>query len=69
MTVYLGSIIFLAASFTGGFLFLASIEGWDGWWLALLGLVSAVASSQLAVTLVNWFATALVTPARSHEWI
>jgi cellobiose phosphorylase len=61
--VYLGSIIFLTGTFTAGFLFFASTGGWDGWRLAWLGLLSAVASSQLAVTLVNWLATALVTPA------
>lgn len=61
--VYLGSIIFLTGTFTAGFLLLASTDGWDGWRLALLGLLSAVASSQLAVTLVNWMATALVIPA------
>ncbi|MEP7151996.1 MAG: glucoamylase family protein, partial [Nitrospira sp.] len=60
--VYLGSISLLTAMFTGGFLTLASTEGWDGWKLALLGLLSAVATSQLAVTLVNWLATALVIP-------
>ena len=60
--VYLGSISLLTAMFTGGFLAIASTEGWDGWRLALLGLLSAVAASQLAVTLVNWLATALVIP-------
>ncbi|MCE3225124.1 MAG: cellobiose phosphorylase, partial [Nitrospira sp.] len=50
--VYLGSIALLTAMFTGGFLVLASTEGWDGWGLALIGLLSALASSQLAVTLV-----------------
>ena len=61
--VYLGSIVFLTSAFTAGFVFLASTEGWARWRLAGLGLLSAVASSQLAVTLVNWLTTALVTPA------
>jgi cellobiose phosphorylase len=62
VTVYLGSILLLTATFTGGFLFLASAGGWNGWQLALLGLLSALASSQLAVTLVNWLAAGMVTP-------
>ena len=60
--IYLGSILFLTATFTGCFLALAIAAGWNGWLLALLGFVSALAASQLAVTLVNWIATALVTP-------
>ncbi|MDP9131638.1 MAG: cyclic beta 1-2 glucan synthetase, partial [Nitrospirota bacterium] len=60
--VYLASIVFMTAMFTGGFLAIAYTEGWDGWRLALLGLLSALAGSQLAVTLVNWLATSLVTP-------
>ena len=60
--IYLGSILFLTATLTGCFLALAHAAGWNGWPLALLGLVSAVAVSQLAGTLVNWLATALVTP-------
>lgn len=61
--IYLGSILFLTATFTGCFLALAIAAGWNGWLLALLGFVSALAASQLAVTLVNWIATALVTPS------
>ena len=60
--LYLGSILFLTAAFTGGFVALAMATGWNGWPLALLGVISALATSQLAVTLVHWLATALVTP-------
>ncbi len=60
--LYLGSILFLTAAFTGGFVALAMATGWNGWPLALLGVISALAASQLAVTLVHWLATALVTP-------
>ncbi len=60
--VYLGSILLLTAALTGGFLALAAADGWSAWRLALMGFLSALASSQLAVTLVNWLATALVTP-------
>ena len=60
--VYLGSIAFLTATFTGCFLALALAGGWNGWPLILLGFLAALAVSQLAVTLVNRIATALVTP-------
>jgi cellobiose phosphorylase len=60
--VYLGSITLLTAIFMGGFLAIAYADDWDGWGLALMGLISALAASQLAVTLVNWLATSLITP-------
>ncbi|MEP6887182.1 MAG: glucoamylase family protein [Nitrospirales bacterium] len=59
---YLGAIILMTAMFTGGFLAIAYHEDWNGWRLALMGLLSALAASQLAVTLINWLATSLVTP-------
>ena len=34
----------------------------EGWLLALVGLLSLLCASQLAVALVNWLATVLVTP-------
>ena len=34
----------------------------QGWILALVGLLSLLCASQLAVALVNWLATLLVTP-------
>ena len=34
----------------------------EGWLLALVGLLSLLCASQLAVALVNWLATLLVTP-------
>lgn len=60
--VYLGAICVLTAAFTGCFLALAMATGPNGWLLALLGFVSALAASQSAVTLVNWIATVLMTP-------
>ena len=62
LPVYLGSVLVLTATFTGCFLALAHAADWHGWALTLLGLVSALATSQLAVTVVNWLATALVIP-------
>ncbi len=61
--IYLGSILVLTALFTGGFLSLPIAQGWNRWHLVLLGFISSLAASQLAVTLVNWLATALVTPS------
>src|SRR6266545_2101260 len=60
--LFLGSIVLMTTTFTSGFLALAYTEEWDGWILALIGLLSALAASQLAVTLVNWLTTSLVTP-------
>jgi Cellobiose phosphorylase len=60
--VYLGAIILMTALFTGGFLAVAYTDEWEGWTLALIGVLSMLAVSQLAVTLVNWLATSLVTP-------
>jgi hypothetical protein len=37
-------------------------DGVEGWLLVLLGIVVALASSQLAVSMVNWLATLIVTP-------
>ena len=59
---YIGSIMLITAMITGGFLAMAYAEGWNGWRLALIGFLSALAASQLAVTVVNWLATSLVTP-------
>ena len=39
LSVYLGSIILLTAVFTGGLLAIAYTDGWDGWPLAVIGLI------------------------------
>jgi len=62
LSVYLGSITLLTAVLTGGLLAIAYADGWDGWPLAVIGLIAALAASQLAVTLVNRLATSLITP-------
>ena len=48
--------------FTGGLVALAYAEDEEGWLLALVGLLSLLCTGQLAVALVNWLATVLVTP-------
>ena len=59
---YVGTIVLMTGVFTGGLLALAYAEDKEGWLLALVGLLSLLCTSQLAVALVNWLATVLVTP-------
>ena len=60
--LYLGTILLMTAIFTGGLLAEAHARGYPGWLLALIGTLSLLCASQLAVALVNWVATLLVTP-------
>ncbi|HEX7767104.1 MAG TPA: hypothetical protein VF443_10345, partial [Nitrospira sp.] len=60
--LYVGTIGLLSLLFTVGLLLQAHAEGIEGWLLALVGLLSLLCTSQLAVTLINWLATVLVTP-------
>ena len=60
--VYLGAILLITAIFTGSLLAKAHAGGLQGWMLALVGLLSLLCTSQLAVALVNWLATVLATP-------
>ena len=48
--------------FTGSLLEKAYAGGSPDWLLALIGIFSMLGASQLAVELVNWLATLLVTP-------
>ena len=59
---YFGTIVLVAATIGGYLWSLAYADGVAGWRLALLLAVATIAASQFAVTLVNWFATLLVTP-------
>jgi cyclic beta-1,2-glucan synthetase len=61
LLVYLGAIGLITAILTGGFLALAPVFAMPQWaWLPIT-LLAVLASSQLAVALVNWLATLLVT--------
>ena len=60
--LYVGTIVLMSVLFTGGLLAQAYAEDVEGWFLALVGLLSLLCTSQLAVALVNWLATVLVTP-------
>jgi cyclic beta-1,2-glucan synthetase len=60
--LYLGAIGMLTALFTGSLVEQAFVQGLATWMLALIGAAALLGTSQLAVTLVNWLATLLVTP-------
>jgi cyclic beta-1,2-glucan synthetase len=59
---YLGTILLLTVILTGTLLLTAHANGVRGWILALVGILSLVCASQLAVAMVNWLATVLATP-------
>ena len=62
LSLYLGAIVLLTVIFTGSLLAKAHADGLDGWILGLIGMLSALCASQLAVALVNRLATLLATP-------
>ncbi len=59
---YVGTIMLLTAIFAVSLLAKAHADGVSDWLLALIGIVSMVGASQLAVELVNWLAALLATP-------
>ncbi len=60
--VYLGAILTLTGLFSAGMIAMAQANGLSDPMLAAIVVVSLLATSQLAVALVNWFLTLLVTP-------
>ena len=62
LLLYLGAIVLITVIITGTFLAEAHVGGVPDWALGPIGIVSLLAASQLAVALVNWLATLLVTP-------
>ena len=62
LLLYLGTITLMTAIVAGSFLAKAHASGVHGWLLALIGILSLVCASQLAVALVNWLATLQATP-------
>jgi len=60
--LYLGTITLMTTIFTGSLLLMAHAGGYPDWLLALTGFLSILGGSQMAVALVNWLATLLVTP-------
>jgi cyclic beta-1,2-glucan synthetase len=62
LAVYLGSIALGTVIATGMVVGRVHSDGVDGWMLAAIALLSLVATSQLALSLVNWFATLIAIP-------
>ena len=59
---YIGAITLISALFTGSLLANAQADEYSGWLLAVIGILSTLGASQLAVALVNWLATLFATP-------
>ncbi|MDB5770311.1 MAG: ndvB [Burkholderia sp.] len=62
LAVYLGSILLLTLVATGAIVAKAYADGVEEWLLALVALIALVATSQLALSMVNWFATLIAIP-------
>ncbi len=62
LLLYGGTILLMTAVFAGCFTAKAHAGGMQGWALWLVGLLSLLCASHLAVALVNWLATLLATP-------
>jgi hypothetical protein len=63
LLVYLGLMIMLTAMFTCSLAAKANSDGLHGWQLAALILISFFATSQLALSIVNWLTTVTVKPS------
>nr|WP_202416964.1 glucoamylase family protein [Duganella qianjiadongensis] len=62
LTTYLGAIAALALVATAWLLRQAALQGVAPLWLILTGVLTLLASGQLALALVNWLATLLTQP-------
>jgi cyclic beta-1,2-glucan synthetase len=62
LLLYVGSILLITMIFTGCLVAKAYSEGLQDWTLGLVGLLLILCTSHLAVALINWFSTLLVTP-------
>ena len=62
LLLYVGTIMLVTAIITGSFLAKAQADGLSGWILGLIGILSLLGASHLAIALVNWLATLLVRP-------
>ena len=62
LPLYLGAVVFISAIFTDAFVAKAYTDGLKNWGLMLVGMVSLLGVSHLAVALVNWAATLLALP-------
>jgi len=62
LLLYAGMILLITVILAGGLLTKAYAGGLPGWKLGLVGILSLLCVSHLAVALVNWLATLLATP-------
>ncbi len=63
LLLYLGAIVLITAILTGSLFAHAYSSGEPDWVLAVIGVLCVLATSQMAVALVNWLATVLVSAA------
>ncbi|MCM1512292.1 MAG: cyclic beta 1-2 glucan synthetase [Oxalobacter formigenes] len=61
---YLGSILVLSSLFTAVMLRITETGDFPVWFLLLLGTTTLIASSHLAVSLVNWLSMLAISPSR-----
>ncbi len=62
LRAYLGSIFFMTIAISGGLFKKAYTDNTSNWWLVLLSILFALSTSQLAITVINFFSTLLVRP-------
>ena len=62
LQVYLGAITLITVLFAALLLAQSHANGVRDGWLVLVGVLAAIAGSQLAISLVNWVATLVVAP-------
>ena len=62
LLLYIGTIMLMTMIFAGSLLAKAHAGGLNGWALGLIGVLSLLCGSHLAVALVNWLVTLLATP-------
>ncbi len=62
LPLYLGTVTAIAAAVTVALLRQGYSQGIEAWMLALIGIVSLLCASQLAVAVANWLATLVATP-------
>ncbi|MGA7578218.1 MAG: glucoamylase family protein [Desulfobaccales bacterium] len=62
LLLYVGTIMLVTVITTGSFLAKAQADGLSGWIFWLIGILSLLGASHLAIALINWLATLLVTP-------
>ena len=62
LKIYLGFILLITAVISTGFLLKAHNDKTNSWVMLFLGILLVLSSSQLAITLVNFFSTLIVRP-------